>query len=283
MGAWGTGISSNDTFADIYDEFFELYDEGMEVQEISKRLIETNHEIIEESDDCNNFWFALAKAQWECKQLDNKVFNKVKDIIESDDDIEVWQRLDASEKDLKKRRTVLTKFLTNLQQERPKPKQRKKKIIRQPPFEKGDCLAFKLSNGNYGGAVVLEAVKGSEFGHTLIALTRINKLEKPIKKDFENAEIMFVNFDNWQDETTIRWYLPLRHKKIEHLIDTVDNLDVEIDYNFDKSMNSYVADFDIWFIDFADKQFKAEQIKQRPEQTKTIRELTKKKSKWKFW
>ena len=283
MGAWGTGISSNDTFADIYDEFFELYNEGMEVQEISKRLIETNHEIIEGPDDCNNFWFALAKAQWECKQLDNKVFNKVKDIIESDNDIEVWQRLEASEEDLKKRRTILAKFLTDLQQERPKPKQRKKKIIRQPPFEKGDCLVFKLSNGNYGGAVVLEAVKDSEFGHTLIALTRINKLEKPIKKDFENAEVMFVNFDNWKDETTIRWYLPLRHKKIEHLIDKIDNLDVEIDYNFDKSMNSYVADFDIWFIDFADKQFKAEQIKQRPEQTKTIKELTKKKSKWKFW
>lgn len=102
MGAWGTGISSNDTFADIYDEFFELYNDGLEVLEISKKLIKNNQEIINEPDDSNNFWFALAKAQWECKQLDNKVLDKAKTIIESGYDIEVWKRLDASEKDLKK-------------------------------------------------------------------------------------------------------------------------------------------------------------------------------------
>ena len=32
MGTWGTGISSNDTFADIYDEFFDLYNDGLSVK-----------------------------------------------------------------------------------------------------------------------------------------------------------------------------------------------------------------------------------------------------------
>ena len=27
MGAWGTGISSNDTYADIYEQFIDLYNE----------------------------------------------------------------------------------------------------------------------------------------------------------------------------------------------------------------------------------------------------------------
>ena len=70
MGAWGTAISSNDTYADIHDEFFELYNDGLEVDEISKQLINKNQETINDPDDCNNFWFALVKAQWECKQLD---------------------------------------------------------------------------------------------------------------------------------------------------------------------------------------------------------------------
>ncbi|MES2662588.1 MAG: hypothetical protein V4629_04710, partial [Pseudomonadota bacterium] len=48
MGAWGIGISSNDTYADIYDEFFELYNEGLDVQSITTKLLETNQEIINE-------------------------------------------------------------------------------------------------------------------------------------------------------------------------------------------------------------------------------------------
>jgi hypothetical protein len=51
MGAWGTAISSNDTYADIFDEFFELYNDGLEVVEISKRLIQNNQETINDPDD----------------------------------------------------------------------------------------------------------------------------------------------------------------------------------------------------------------------------------------
>ncbi|HQZ26191.1 MAG TPA: hypothetical protein PLD18_12905, partial [Flavobacterium sp.] len=158
MGAWGTAISSNDTYADIYGDFFNLYNEGFDVAEISKKLISNNQETINDLDDGNNFWFALAKAQWECKLLDDNIFDKVKEIIETGADIEVWKELGADEKDIKKRKIVLDKFLADIQIERTKAKSRKKKIIRKPIFEKGDCLTFKLKDGNYGAAVVLEAI-----------------------------------------------------------------------------------------------------------------------------
>src|SRR5688572_19084112 len=189
MGAWGTAISSNDTYADIYDEFFDLYNDGESVVDISKKLIADNQEIINEPDDCNNFWFALAKAQWECKQLDTEILKRVRKIIETGSDLEVWRRLDAEEKDIKKRKVVLGKFLADLQTEKPKAKSRKKKVLKQSPFEKGDCLTFRLANGNYGGAVVLEAINDTEYGHSLIATTRINQPTKPVKSDFENAEV----------------------------------------------------------------------------------------------
>ena len=48
---------------------FDLYDDGLDVAEISEKLITTNQEIINDIYDSNNFWFALAKAQWQCKQL----------------------------------------------------------------------------------------------------------------------------------------------------------------------------------------------------------------------
>ncbi|MFP5042999.1 hypothetical protein [Parasediminibacterium sp. JCM 36343] len=283
MGAWGTAISSNDTHADIYGEFFDLYNEGLNVAEISKKLIVANQEIIDDSDDCNNFWFALAKAQWECKQLDKDIFDRVKKIIETDADLETWRKLDADEKDIKKRKIVLEKFLADLQTERPKPKSRKKKIIRQPVFEKGDCLTFKLVNGNYSGAVVLEAVKDTEYGYNLIASTRINQPAKPTKKDFENAEVLLLNYASWDNKQNVSWYLPLRHKAVAHLIEKVDNMDVELNYDRNTSMLGGVGDFDIWFIEVANKQFESEQTKEKPTSRKSINEFTRNKSKWKFW
>ncbi|MBC7423582.1 MAG: hypothetical protein H7334_09040 [Ferruginibacter sp.] len=282
MGAWGTAISSNDTYADIYDEFFDLYNDGQFVEDISRKLIADNKETINEPDDSNNFWFALAKAQWECKQLDAEILERVKEIIQKGSDLEVWRRLDAEERDIKKRKVSLDKFLAVLQTEKPKAKSRKNKVIKQPPFKKGECLTFKLANGNYGGAVVLEAMKDTEYGHTLIATTRINQPSRPTKTDFETAEVLIANYANWDDNFNIKWYMPIRHKLTEHLIEKVDTIEVQINYHINKSMNGIVADFDVWVIKVADKQFESEKTKQRPTTKQTIKELTK-KSKWKFW
>ncbi len=157
MGAWGTGISSNDTFGDVYDEFFDLYNEGKDVGEITEIVTKRNWELIEMPDAVNDFWFALAKAQWECKELQSDVFSRVKEIVESGRDLEVWRDLGASESDIGKRKKVLEKFVRGLQAERPKARKRKKKVIREPIFRKGDCLAYKISDKNYGASLVLEA------------------------------------------------------------------------------------------------------------------------------
>src|SRR5690606_20313582 len=263
-------------------EFFNLYNDGLDVAEISKKLIADNQEIINDKDDCNNFWFALAKAQWECKQLDKEIFNLVKKVVETGADIEVWRQLDADEKDIKKRKIVLDKFLADLQTERPKAKSRKKNIIRQPVFDKGDCLTFKLENGNYGGAVVLEAIKDSEYGHNLIATTRINQPNKPTKKDFENAEVLVMNYASWDNKPNVKWYLPIRHKQTAHLIEIVEKIEVQINYNIENSMLGFVGDFDIWVIQVVDQQLKSEETKPRSTTKQTIKELTK-MSKWKLW
>ena len=110
MGTWGTGIKSNDTSGDIYDDFFKLYNEGKSVIEISEQLIKQKKELIEDKYDSNNFWFALALCQWECKQLDNSLLEKIKKIIESKSDLAIWKELDATDSDIKKRESELNKF-----------------------------------------------------------------------------------------------------------------------------------------------------------------------------
>jgi len=288
MGAWGTAISSNDTYADIYDEFFELYNDGLEVEEISQRLIQNNQETINDPDDRNNFWFALAKAQWECKQLDAGLYDRVKNIIHSGADIEVWRQLEADEKDLKKRKVVLDKFLLDISTERPKAKARKKKKklkILQPVFEKGDCITFKLDNGNYGGAVVLEAIYDTEYGYNLVAATRISQSEKPTERDFENATVLIQNFAMWKDSPNIHWYSPVRHKNVIELIEITNKIKVEKTYSvYVNNATKYgsCADFDVWIIDQINRQFAFENENKKSDKVITVKELTK-ASKWKLW
>ncbi|WP_310377338.1 hypothetical protein [Flavobacterium sp.] len=278
MGAWGTAISSNDTFADIYGDFFNLYNEGFDVAEISQKLISDNQETINDVDDCNNFWFALAKAQWECKLLDKEIFERVKKIIETGADIEVWKQLDADEKDIKKRKIVLDKFLADIQIERAKAKSRKKKIIRKPVFEKGDCLTFKLKNGNYGGAVVLEAIKNTELGLCLIATTRFNKSYKPTINDLENEEVLVKNFPLWKNQQEITWYYPISLKRDIIKPEVFGKLKVEIDYNpSDYSLGfSYGGSIDST-IEIIERQFEYEKTNLKTENKLTIKELTIKK------
>lgn len=288
MGAWGTAISSNDTYADIYDEFSELYNDGLEVEEISQRLIQANQETINDPDDSNNFWFALAKAQWECKQLDTELYQRVKNIVDTGADIEVWRQLEADEKDLKKRKLVLDKFLADISIEKVKAKARKKKKklkILQPVFEKGDCVIFKLANGNYGGAVVLEAIYDTEYGNNLIAATRINQHSKPSLDDFRNSTVLVLNFAMWKDRANIHWYSPIRHKNIESLIEIVGQIKVDKTYTYYNGNTTEFgscADFDVWIIDGINRQLDFELSNKKSDKVIKIKELTG-ISKWKFW
>ncbi len=121
MGTWGTNIKDNDTFQDIYTSFFERYNSGENPKEISQELIENNEDTINDIDDCNPFWFALSLAQWETKSLDTEVYLKVKEIINSSKDLELWGGSDTT---TKKRQKVLESFLEKISIEKDKAKRR---------------------------------------------------------------------------------------------------------------------------------------------------------------
>ena len=124
MGTWNTKINGNDTFQDIYQNFFDAYNQGQEPADISKQILTDFAEMFEDSDDCNNCIFGLALAQWETKSLDQAIYKQVKEIIESDNDVEVWKALGANEKSIKQRKVVLDKFLIQISVDREKPKRR---------------------------------------------------------------------------------------------------------------------------------------------------------------
>ena len=255
MGTWGTGLSSNDTFADIYGQFIEQYNEGQDVKEITNQLLSANKDLLSNQSDSNNFWFAVAKAQWECKSLDKEIFNRVKDIVESKNDLDVWRELGADEKDIRKREGVLQKFLGQLSIDKEKPKARKKKRITRPVFEKGTCLAFKLLNGNFGAAIVLEAVYDTPYGFNLVAVTDLNAKEKPTTQEIINAHVLSLNYASWDNKEQISWFIPNQFKKDSDKFEVIDR--IQVNKNYDYSINSFSSsgDWFIWIIEVASTQF----------------------------
>ena len=244
MGTWGTGISSNDTFADIYGEFIDLYNEGFTVSEITEKLIAKNQETIDTPEEANNFWFALAKGQWECQSLDEIIFDRVEKIILTGIDIAVWKDLDASPADIKAREKVLFKFLEKLKTPKNKPRKRVKKKLHDSIFKKGDCLTYIMDNGNYGGAFVLTDELQTVIGINYIAITTIDKPIKPTVDDFKTTEVYVkrvkeISFhqsvlkENWVDQPQIGgFYATVKNNVVE--IEVIGQLPIYKEYKIDK-------------------------------------------------
>lgn len=123
MGTWWTAIKDSDTFADIYDKFYELYNKGEQPGTISKKIIEDNWEILK-FEERNNFWFAIALAQWETKSLDARILSTIEEIITSGADFKNWLDFGASEQDIRERKAVLNQFLKKIKSNKLKAKSR---------------------------------------------------------------------------------------------------------------------------------------------------------------
>lgn len=250
MGTWGTGITSNDVYEDIKYQFFDLYNQGLSVSEVTEKLINNNKDLIESHEDQNNFWITIAKAQWECKALDSKVLERVQTIIESENDIELWKELDASQSELNKRRKVLSTFLLKIQTEKINAKRRVKKKIRDSIFKKGDCLVFKIPNGDYCGAFVLESEKATEFGLNLVVTTNIKLKNKPSIEDFEDVSVHFsmeetTTFKNkklsskYVPVAQIHWYHAQFYKKAITEFEVIGQLKVSKIFDSSKDFQRF--------------------------------------------
>lgn len=289
MGTWSTTIKGNDAFADVYSEFFDFYNKGELPETISKKIIENNWEILEIEEEKHNLWFALALAQWETKSLDPKVLSTVEEIITSGSDLKIWLEVGASEQDIKKRKVVLDNFLEKIKSDRPKAKQRKQPKLKTPIFSMGDCLVFKMGNGNYGGAIVLATDIKPETACNLVATTRLNQKNKPIPTDFENAEILVCNWGQWQDKIDVNWYFPdLYNKQYADIYEIVGKISVDLVYEASNYCGkgypfhpSWTAGWDM--NNNAERQFQSEITKPKPLTNITVKQLVRKNKWWKVF
>jgi hypothetical protein len=95
MGAWGTGIFSDDTASDIRDEWRDAVLDGLDSDAATDRLLESFSDLLddptdEEADNEKPFWIALAAAQMETGRLAPGVRDRALEIISSGGDVERW-------------------------------------------------------------------------------------------------------------------------------------------------------------------------------------------------
>jgi hypothetical protein len=145
--------------------------------------------------------------------------------------------------DLTKRRKLLKSFLEKISSEKTTARKRKIKKFKGAIFDKGDCLVFKLSDGDYCGAFVLESEKETKFGLNLIAVTDIKKSDKPNTQDFEKALILFglqqFGKTDFKPKEKISWYYSQYFKKAETEFEKVGQLEVDKNYSSSRHYQSF--------------------------------------------
>lgn len=162
MGAWNTRINGSDTFQDVYRSFFDLYNDGHAPQAITKKIQNDFAEMFDDFDDRNPALFALALAQWETKSLDAEIFNQVKTIIETGQDIEIWKASDADGKLIERRKRELAKFLEQISSKREKAK----RIHRPKHKYEGVSIVSIISPDNLKRFDIIEHFFNKEYVNT---------------------------------------------------------------------------------------------------------------------
>jgi Domain of unknown function (DUF4259) len=143
VGAWGPGIFSDDTAADIRGDYRELLEDQVPDSEAMRRVIEAYRHL--DADEEHILWLALAAAQFQWGRLDDDVKRQALQVIDSGRGLELWQ--EAGAKELSKRKAALEKLRNQLTGPQPA-----KKTVRRPwrhvtDLQPGDVLSFAAPNG----------------------------------------------------------------------------------------------------------------------------------------
>jgi hypothetical protein len=109
----------------------------------------------------------------------------------------------------------------------PKTKRLPKSIIRKPVFQPGTCLSIKLSNGQYGAAIVLAADHTKpEYGMNLIGVLRYMSSSPPQLPDFLERNWLRLTHHKWQGAYDVNWYLPVGFRKTQSRITVVGEIPI---------------------------------------------------------
>jgi hypothetical protein len=219
MGAWGTGVLSDDTVRDVIADYFDLFNRGGSPETIRKKLLATYAESVRDSDEGPLIWLGIAKAQWDCSHLEPLVLSKIREIVRDGLGLERWA--EEGDRLLQRRKAALNQFLARLETSNPRPRKSRTATKRKPIFQPGDCLAVLLQDGDWGAILVLQGEPESvdpykeTYGSNLVVTLRYKNSEMPNLGVFERREWLYLTHHSWKNHLEICYVTALRFKKVK--------------------------------------------------------------------
>lgn len=150
MGAWGTGIYSNDTAEDVKCICQEIFP-FVSVEEGNKIIFDEYEEIINSNiidNDYASFWYALADWQWNHGILTEDIRSRTLELLRSYAGISDWED-SGSAADVKKRKAVIDKLRNKLESPQPTVKLPKAQPDK-PKHKRGDIIVFEMDASRSG-------------------------------------------------------------------------------------------------------------------------------------
>lgn len=143
MGAWGTGLYSDDFALDIKSELIDAMKFGKEYREAFDEVKEIYLDDLEEDDpDIPTFWFVCADVLWKLGRLDEDIKQTALAYINNGGDVERW--MEESTSLGKKRKAVLEKLKKKILSPQPERKPIKPYRFYTCPWNTGDIFAMPL-------------------------------------------------------------------------------------------------------------------------------------------
>ncbi len=155
----GFGITQSEEYMEVYQKFMKKYDAGVPIEEITREILNEYGKACAKIDDysIHGVYFALARAQWMCGALSPDMYQKVREIVISGQNMLEFEKANGEKKSFGKAGKkawknfciVWKSHVLQCEKRRPPAKQREL-----PSVAVGDVLAYrwKGKRQNFGGA-----------------------------------------------------------------------------------------------------------------------------------
>lgn len=192
MGTWSATIFGNDISLDIKEDFYERYNNGEEVGDIKTALL-----LDIDDEDKFNVMFSLAHCLWETGYLDNEFLQKVKKIIESEEDLQLAKELGADDTFIKQRKVNLEKFLLKISIPKEQPKKRVAPSVPvESKYKNGTVMTFQYNDGTWGALIAVESKFYDKETYYYYLQTDLKNNKKPSLDDVLKSHIIDPSFHN---------------------------------------------------------------------------------------
>lgn len=166
MGAWGTGLYSDDTTCDVRDSYVAALQRGASDAEATEAVLGEYAGTLRQHEVACLVYFALADTQWKYGRLEAAIRERALELLEQGGDAAVWER-DAPGKDARARSKVLDALRRRLHE--PPPPRKPVKIVRPKPKRHrtdapvGSVFLLPLAHGQFAALALVGHYEGSRW------------------------------------------------------------------------------------------------------------------------